>query len=146
MRSAAPPCRLRTESKEVFAVSRDMYRERILDHYRNPQNYGTIEDADVHYSDVNPSCGDEIDMYAVVDENDEVVDVKFDGQGCAISQASASLLTEKVKGMTLDEVRALETDDIKEMLGIELSPVRVKCAVLGLKVLEGGIVEYEKEK
>ena len=127
-------------------MSRDMYRQRILDHYRNPQNYGTIDDADVHYSDVNPSCGDEIDMYAVVGEDDEVVDVKFDGQGCAISQASASLLTERVKGMSLDEVRQLETDDITEMLGIELSPVRVKCAVLGLKVLEGGIVEYEKEK
>ncbi|MFP4174317.1 MAG: Fe-S cluster assembly sulfur transfer protein SufU [Halobacteriales archaeon] len=127
-------------------MSRDMYRQRILDHYRDPQNYGTIDDADVTYEDVNPSCGDEIQMYAVVDEDDEIVDVKFDGQGCAISQASASLLTEKVKGMTLDEVRDLETDDIREMLGIELSPVRVKCAVLGLKVLEGGIVEYEKEK
>ena len=123
-----------------------MYRQRILDHYRDPQNYGTIEEADVTYEDVNPSCGDEIQMYAVVDEDDEIVDVKFDGQGCAISQASASLLTEEVKGMTLDEVRDLETDDIKEMLGIELSPVRVKCAVLGLKVLEGGIVEYEKGK
>jgi len=123
-----------------------MYRERILDHYRSPQNYGTIEDPDITYEDVNPSCGDEIQMYAVVDENGEVVDVKFDGQGCAISQASASLLTEKVKGMTLEEVREIETEDVKEMLGIELSPVRVKCAVLGLKVLEGGIVEYEKEK
>jgi len=127
-------------------MSRDMYRQRILDHYRDPQNYGTIDDADVTYEDVNPSCGDEIQMYAVVDEDDEIADVRFDGQGCAISQASASLLTEEVKGMTLDEVRELETDDIKEMLGIELSPVRVKCAVLGLKVLEGGIVEYEKQK
>jgi len=127
-------------------MSRDMYRERILDHYRSPQNYGTIEDPDITYEDVNPSCGDEIQMYAVVDENGEVVDVKFDGQGCAISQASASLLTGKVKGMTLEEVREIETEDVKEMLGIELSPVRVKCAVLGLKVLEGGIVEYEKEK
>jgi nitrogen fixation NifU-like protein len=127
-------------------VSRDMYRQRILDHYRDPQNYGTIKDPDVTYEDVNPSCGDEIQMYAVVDDEDEIVDVKFDGQGCAISQASASLLTEKVKGMTVEEVRDLETDDIREMLGIELSPVRVKCAVLGLKVLEGGIVEYEKGK
>ncbi|MCX2818973.1 MAG: nitrogen fixation NifU-like protein [Methanobacteriota archaeon] len=127
-------------------MSRDMYRQRILDHYRDPQNYGTIKDPDVTYEDVNPSCGDEIQMYAVVDDEDEIVDVKFDGQGCAISQASASLLTEKVKGMTVEEVRDLETDDIREMLGIELSPVRVKCAVLGLKVLEGGIVEYEKGK
>jgi nitrogen fixation NifU-like protein len=127
-------------------MGRDMYRQRILDHYRDPQNYGEMDDADVTYEDVNPSCGDEIRMYAVVDEDDEIVDVNFDGQGCAISQASASLLTEKVKGMTVEEVRDLETEDIKEMLGIELSPVRVKCAVLGLKVLEGGIVEYKKEK
>ena len=127
-------------------MGRDMYRQRILDHYRDPQNYGEIDDADVTYEDVNPSCGDEIRMYAVVDEDDEIVDVNFDGQGCAISQASASLLTEKVKGMTVEEVRDLETEDIKQMLGIELSPVRVKCAVLGLKVLEGGIVEYKKEK
>lgn len=127
-------------------MGRDMYRQRILDHYRDPQNYGEIDDADVTYEDVNPSCGDEIRMYAVVDEDDEIVDVNFDGQGCAISQASASLLTEEVKGMTVEEVRDLETEDIKEMLGIELSPVRVKCAVLGLKVLEGGIVEYKKEK
>jgi len=123
-----------------------MYRQRILDHYRDPQNYGTIDDPDVTYEDVNPSCGDEIQMYAAVDEDDEITDIKFDGQGCAISQASASLLTEEVKGMRLDEVRDLETEDIREMLGIELSPVRVKCAVLGLKVLEGGIVEYEKGK
>lgn len=127
-------------------MSRDMYRQRILDHYRDPQNYGTIDDPDVTYEDVNPSCGDEIQMYAAVDEDDEITDIKFDGQGCAISQASASLLTEEVKGMRLDEVRDLETEDIREMLGIELSPVRVKCAVLGLKVLEGGIVEYEKGK
>lgn len=125
-------------------MSRDMYRQRILDHYRNPQNYGELEDADLHYMDDNPSCGDEIEMYAIV-EDDEVVDVKFDGKGCAISMASASLLTEKVVGMSLEEVRELETEDVQEMLGIDLSPARVKCAVLGLKVLEGGIVEYEAE-
>ncbi|MFP4632764.1 MAG: Fe-S cluster assembly sulfur transfer protein SufU [Halobacteriota archaeon] len=125
-------------------MSRDMYRQRILDHYRNPQNYGSIDDADVRYRDDNPSCGDEIEMYAVV-EDDEVVDVKFDGKGCAISMASASMLTDEVVGMTLDEVRELETEDVQEMLGIELSAARVKCAVLGLKVLEGGIVEYESK-
>lgn len=126
-------------------MSRDMYRQRILDHYRNPQNYGEIDDPDLQYMDDNPSCGDEIEMYAVV-EDDEVVDVKFDGKGCAISMASASLLTDEVKGMSLDEVREMETEDVQEMLGIELSAARVKCAVLGLKVLEGGIVEYEAEE
>lgn len=126
-------------------MSRDMYRQRILDHYRDPNNKGTIEDADIHFGDTNPSCGDEIEMYAVVDEDDAIVDVTFDGQGCAISQASASMLTEEVTGKTIDEVEAMETEDIKELLGIELSPMRVKCAVLGLKVLEGGIVTYRGE-
>lgn len=125
-------------------MSRDMYRQRILDHYRNPQNYGELEDADLQYMDDNPSCGDEIEMYAVV-EDDEVVDVRFDGKGCAISMASASLLTDEVMGKSLEEIREMETEDVQEMLGIDLSPARVKCAVLGLKVLEGGIVEYEAE-
>ncbi len=125
-------------------MSRDMYRQRILDHYRNPQNYGELEDADLQYMDDNPSCGDEIEMYAIV-EDDEVVDVRFDGKGCAISMASASLLTDEVMGKSLDEIREMETEDVQEMLGIDLSPARVKCAVLGLKVLEGGIVEYEAE-
>lgn len=121
-----------------------MYRERILEHYRNPHNKGTLEDADIHFGDTNPSCGDEIEIYAAVDEDDEIVDITFDGQGCAISQASASMLTDEVVGKTIDEVEHMETEDVKEMLGIELSPMRVKCAVLGLKVLEGGIVTYRE--
>lgn len=124
---------------------RDMYRENILDHYRNPRNYGELEDPDIHYGDSNPSCGDDIEMFVILNENEEVEDVKFSGQGCAISQASASMLTDEVMGMTLEDVKALDRDDVKEMLGIELSPMRVKCAVLGLKVLEGGIVTYEGE-
>lgn len=124
---------------------RDMYREKILDHYRNPRNYGELEDPDIHYGDSNPSCGDDIEMYVVLNEDEEVGEVKFSGQGCAISQASASMLTDEVMGMGLEEVKELDRDDIKEMLGIELSPMRVKCAVLGLKVLEGGIVTYEGE-
>lgn len=122
---------------------RDMYRQNILDHYRNPRNYGEIDDPDIHYGDSNPSCGDDIEMYVALNKDGVVEDVKFSGQGCAISQASASMLTDKVMGMSLDEVKSLDRDDIKEMLGIELSPMRVKCAVLGLKVLEGGIVTYE---
>ena len=125
-------------------MGKDLYRERILEHYRNPRNFGEIEDADVHFGDSNPSCGDEIEMYAEV-EDGEVVDVKFDGQGCAISQASASMLTQEVKGMDVNEVKHLETEDMKEMLGIELSPMRVKCAVLGMKVLEGGVLKYMGE-
>ncbi|MFB6283731.1 MAG: Fe-S cluster assembly sulfur transfer protein SufU [Halobacteria archaeon] len=125
-------------------MGKDLYRERILEHYRNPRNFGEIEEPDVHFGDANPSCGDEIEMFAVVDDG-EVEDVKFSGQGCAISQASASMLTEEVEGMSLEEVEDLTTEDMKEMLGIELSPMRVKCAVLGMKVLEGGVLKYKGE-
>ncbi|MDY6774586.1 MAG: SUF system NifU family Fe-S cluster assembly protein [Halobacteria archaeon] len=126
-------------------MSRDMYKQNILDHYRNPHNYGEIENPDIEYEDVNPSCGDEIDVYVELDEDGEIVDAKFKGEGCAISQASASMLTDEIKGMTLDEVKDLDRDYIMDMLGIELNPMRVKCAVLGLKVLEGGVAEYEAE-
>ncbi len=126
-------------------MSRDMYKQNILDHYRNPHNYGEIENPDIEYEDVNPSCGDEIDVYVELDEDGEIVDAKFKGEGCAISQASASMLTDEIKGMTLEEVKDLDRDYIMDMLGIDLNPMRVKCAVLGLKVLEGGVAEYEAE-
>ncbi|XGI83727.1 Fe-S cluster assembly sulfur transfer protein SufU [Halorutilales archaeon Cl-col2-1] len=126
-------------------MSRDMYKQNILDHYRNPHNYGEIENPDIEYDDVNPSCGDEIDVYVELDEDGEIVDAKFEGEGCAISQASASMLTDEIKGMTLEEVKDLDRDYIMDMLGIDLNPMRVKCAVLGLKVLEGGVAEYEAE-
>ncbi len=116
----------------------DFYREYILDHYRNPRNRGVIETPDVTYEDSNPLCGDELRIDLLVKDN-MVEDVKFSGKGCAISQASASMLTEMIEGKSLDEVKQLGKEDILETLGIPLSPVRVKCALLSLKVLKGGV-------
>jgi nitrogen fixation protein NifU and related proteins len=115
----------------------DLYRENILDHYRYPRNKGHLDNPDIHYHDVNPFCGDEITLELKV-EDDRIVDVAFEGKGCAISQASASMLTEEIVGMTLDEVKTLDKDFIVEMLGIEIGPVRMKCALLSLKVLKAG--------
>ncbi len=115
-----------------------LYREIILDHYRNPQNKGTLDPADYTYQDTNPLCGDEIRIDMRV--NDGIVsEIAFSGRGCAISQASASMLTEMVKGQPLDEVKALTKEDLLEELEIPLSPARLKCALLSLKVLKAGI-------
>ena len=121
-----------------------MYQENILDHYKNPRNFGTIKDASVHHHEKNPLCGDELDFYLIIDENNKVADVKINGHGCAISQASASMLSEKVKGMSLKDAERLTKEDILEMLGIELSPVRLKCALLSLDTLKNSILIYEK--
>ena len=113
-----------------------MYRDYILDHYKNPRNAGELPGATNTYHDTNPLCGDEITMSLLID--DEVVkDVRFQGRGCAISQASASILTEEIKGKTLVEVRAIDRQHILENLGIPISPARIKCALLGLKTLKG---------
>ena len=119
-----------------------LYRETILDHYRNPRNKGTLDPADYSYEDVNPLCGDEIRIDVRV-ADDKVSDIKFSGRGCAVSQASVSILTEMVEGMTLDEVKALTKDDLLEELGIPVSPARLKCALLGLKVLKAGVYGVE---
>lgn len=114
----------------------DMYRDYILDHYKNPRNSGALPGATNSYHDTNPLCGDEITMSLLI--ADEVVkDVRFEGKGCAISQASASILTEEIKGKTLAEVRAIDRQHILENLGIPISPARIKCALLGLKTLKG---------
>jgi nitrogen fixation NifU-like protein len=119
--------------------------ENILDHYRNPRNYGELPDADVRAKDSNPLCGDVVELYLKVRDG-EIVDARFRGKGCAISQASASMLTEKIKGMKLDEARNVSRDEVLSMLGIELSPVRLKCALLSLKVLKLGVYGYLGEK
>jgi nitrogen fixation NifU-like protein len=119
-----------------------LYREIILDHYRNPRNKGTLDPADYSYEDVNPLCGDEIRIDVRV-ADDKVSDIKFSGRGCAVSQASVSILTEMVEGMSLDEVKALTKDDLLEELGIPVSPARLKCALLGLKVLKAGVYGVE---
>jgi len=127
-------------------LSEDIYREIILDHYRNPRNKGRISNADVSFHDSNPLCGDEIDMHLKV-EDDIVKDIKFEGRGCAISQASASMLTEMVMNKPLTSVKELDKDDILENIGlVNLGPARIKCALLSLKVLKMSMVEYYASK
>jgi nitrogen fixation protein NifU and related proteins len=120
----------------------DLYREAILDHYQNPRNYGTLEPADVSYEEDNPVCGDHIRLDLRLQDG-RVSEVRFSGHGCAISQASASMLTETIQGKTLDELKAMGKDDILEMLGIPLGPVRLKCALLSLKVLKAGAYGFK---
>jgi nitrogen fixation protein NifU and related proteins len=116
----------------------DIYRQYILDHYREPHNHGALEPADIHAADTNPLCGDRIELFLNVADG-HVTEVRFQGRGCAISQASASMLTEKIEGATLDELRALKPADILEMLGVEIGPARQRCALLSLRVLHQGI-------
>jgi nitrogen fixation NifU-like protein len=116
----------------------DLYRELILDHYRNPRHKGLVEPAQIDYAEDNPVCGDHIHLTIQLDENDVVESVGWEGEGCAISQASASMLYETLVGKTLEEIRLIDKDDITDMLGIPLSPVRLKCALLSLKVLKAG--------
>lgn len=121
----------------------DLYREVILDHYKNPRNKGTLDPRDFSYEDENPLCGDKLRIDVRLDAERRVKEVAFSGRGCAISQASASMLTEAIMGKTLVEVKQMGKDDILEMLGIELGPVRLKCALLSLKVLKAGAYGLE---
>ena len=114
----------------------DFYKEYILDHYRNPRNFGHLEKVDASFEDLNPLCGDTIRMELAVDADHTVTDVKFSGRGCAISQASASMLTENIKGQKLEDVARLSQAAVLENIGIGISPTRMKCAMLGLKVLK----------
>jgi nitrogen fixation NifU-like protein len=119
-------------------VTDSLYREAILDHFRNPRNKGILDPADYTYEDVNPLCGDEIRMDLRTD-GERITEVRFSGRGCAISQAAASILTEMVEGRPLDEVKAISREDLLDELGVPISPARMKCAMLGLKVLKAGI-------
>lgn len=123
--------------------SADIYRELILDYYRNPRNFGKLEKFDIDSHDTNPLCGDEVEMQIRVGEGQEIAEIKFTGKGCAISQASASLLTELAKGKGLDWVKQVSKEDVFKMLGSpDLGPSRVKCALLGMKVLKTGVYGY----
>ncbi|MGH2544112.1 MAG: Fe-S cluster assembly sulfur transfer protein SufU [Ardenticatenaceae bacterium] len=120
----------------------DLTREIILDYYRNPRNKGRLENATVSHEEKNPTCGDVIRMDLLI-EDERVRDVRFEGHGCSISQASASMLTEMVKGKSLEEVRAISKEDILDVLGVQLGPARIKCALLGLKALKVGAYGLE---
>jgi len=126
-----------------MGLGSDMYRQQILDHYKNPRNYGEIEDATFTHVGENPMCGDEITMDVVLEDDGETIEaVAFRGDGCAISQASASMLTGELRGMTLEELGEMDRDDVVDMLGVDISPMRVKCAVLAEKVAQDGADIY----
>lgn len=119
-------------------MSSDLYREQIIDLYDNPLNFGELDPHDFSYEEDNPLCGDVIRIDVRLDEEERIADVRWRGEGCAISQASASLLTEDVKGMTLEEVKAFPKERLLDLIGVPLSMARVKCALLSLKVLKAG--------
>ncbi len=120
-----------------------LYREAIIDHYKHPRHKGHLPDPDIHYHDTNPFCGDEVTIELKV-EDGVVVDAAFDGRGCAISQASASMMMEEIIGMPVEELRQWTKEDILDMLGIEIGPVRLKCALLPLKALKAGLWGLEE--
>ncbi len=116
----------------------DFYREIIIDRYQNPRFRGELDPHDFTFEDSNPLCGDELRIDVRINGEEKIIDAKFSGRGCAISQASADLLLEYIQGRSLAEVKALSKEDVLDLLGIELGPVRLKCALLSLKVLKAG--------
>ena len=116
-----------------------LYRDYILDHYKNPRNFGELQPHDLEAHDHNPLSGDELGVHLLIDEDGTIADLRFHGQGCAISQASASIASEEMIGMKADEVARLGADWIIDLLGIEISPTRRKCALLSLKVMRGAV-------
>lgn len=123
--------------------SADIYKELILDYYRNPRNFGTLHDHDIEAHESNPLCGDEVDLQVKVGSGGEMEKVMYTGRGCAISQSSASMLTELAKGKPLDWVKQLSKEDVLKLLGNpDLGPARIKCALLGMKALKTGVYGY----
>ena len=125
-----------------MGMGSEMYRQQILDHYKNPRNYGEIEEPTYTHIGENPMCGDEIRMDVRLDDEETIKQVAFSGDGCAISQASASMLSGKLAGKTIDELPEMDRDDIVDMLGVDISPMRIKCAVLAEKVAQDGAEIY----
>ncbi|PIR55526.1 SUF system NifU family Fe-S cluster assembly protein [Candidatus Peregrinibacteria bacterium CG10_big_fil_rev_8_21_14_0_10_36_19] len=120
----------------------DLYSEIILDYYKNPRNKGPLKDANAYSEEYNPSCGDKISIQLKIEDN-KITKANFDGIGCAISQATTSMLTEEIIGKTIEEIKAMDTPDIINMLGIEISPGRIKCALLGLSTIKKAIILHK---
>lgn len=118
----------------------DMYQEEILEHYRHPHNRGIIPNADYIQKEHNPVCGDELTFYLKI-ENEKIADVKFEGQGCAISQAAASMLTDDIIGQPIEKVRDMQKEEVLDLLGIELGPTRLKCALLSLQGITSALAK-----
>ena len=124
----------------------DLYRQQIIDRYKHPLKRGVLDPHDLSYEDENPLCGDRLRIDLRVDPQGRITQAAFSGDGCAISQASADLLTEYIEGKPLEEVRALSKETVLDLLGIELSPIRLKCALLSLKVLKAGAYGIQETK
>jgi nitrogen fixation protein NifU and related proteins len=118
----------------------ELYREQILEHYKRPHNFGRLDDPDLEFEDVNPFCGDEQHVFIRLDGEDRVADVAFEGKGCAISTAATSMLTDELAGMSRDEVVGLPKAFVLDLLGIDISATRMKCALLGLKIVKSAAV------
>lgn len=114
----------------------DLYREQILEHYKRPHNFGQIEDPDLEFEDVNPMCGDEQHVMIRLDGDDRVAEIKFEGRGCAISTAATSMLTDELVGMSREDLLRLDKQAVLDLLGIDISATRMKCALLGLKIVK----------
>jgi nitrogen fixation NifU-like protein len=119
----------------------ELYRELILEHYKHPHNAGRLDDATHSHKELNPSCGDTVEIFVAVKDG-KVMDVKFDGRGCAVSQASASLLTDRIKGLGLEEIRKLSQQDIFDMLAVPIGVGRIRCALLSLKTLHKALEKH----